>query len=125
LLPLRFPKLWSAVGWLLVGGVVVGSLIPGRALEVIHTSDKVLHAGSYFVLMVWFAGFYRRGAYPLLAASLMALGLIVDLLQGLTATRSFDWRDVGMNCVGVIAGLVLAASLLGGWCQRIEQRLLS
>jgi VanZ family protein len=113
------------LGWLLVAAVIVGSLVPGQALEVMHTSDKLMHAGSYFVLMVWFAGFYRRGVYPLLAAILMALGLGLDVLQGLTPTRSFDWRDVGMNCVGVIAGLVLAASLLGGWCQRIEQRLLS
>jgi hypothetical protein len=125
LLPLRFPKLWSAVGWLLVAGVVVGSLIPGPALEGFDVSDKIQHAAAYFVLMVWFAGFYRRGVYPLLAAVLMALGLALDLLQGLTATRTFDWRDVAMNCAGVMAGLILAALLLGGWCQRIEQRLLS
>jgi hypothetical protein len=125
LLSLRFPKLWSGVGWLLVAGVVVGSLIPGTALEGFEMSDKIQHAGAYFVLMVWFAGFYRRAAYPLLAAALMALGLALDLLQGLTVTRTFDWRDVAMNCAGVIAGLILASLLLGGWCQRIEQRLLS
>jgi VanZ family protein len=125
LLPLRFPKVWSALGWLLVAGVVVGSLVPGQTLRVIHVSDKVMHAGAYFILMIWFAGFYRRGVYPLIAAVLVALGAGLDSLQGLTATRSFDWRDIAMNGVGVIAGLVLAVSLVGGWCQRVEQRLLS
>ena len=125
MLPLRFAKVWSALGWLLVAGVIVGSLIPGRALQAIHTSDKVLHAGAYFVLMIWFAGIYRSGVYPLIAAALVVLGASLDLLQGLTATRSFDLRDIAMNGVGVLAGLLLAVFLLGGWCQRVEQRLLS
>jgi VanZ family protein len=125
LLPLRFPRLWSALGWLLVALVVSGSLIPGPALQVVDVNDKVMHAGAYFVLMVWFAGFYRHAVYPLIATVLLALGLTLDLLQLLTPTRSFDWYDVAMNSAGVMLGLVVATFLLGGWCQRVEQRLLS
>ena len=84
-----------------------------------------MHAGAYFVLMVWFAGFYRHAVYPVIATVLLALGLGLDLLQLLTATRSFDWYDVAMNSGGVILGFVLSTLLLGGWCQRIERRLLS
>ena len=103
LLPLRFPKLWSTIGWLLLAGGIVGSLIPGPALRDIglDLSDKVMHAGAYFTLMVWFAGFYRRELYPLIAAVLLALGMSLDLLQILTETRSFDWYDVAMNAAGV------------------------
>lgn len=125
MLPLRFPKLWSAVGWLLLAGVIVGSLIPGPALQGIDVSDKVMHAGAYFTLMVWFAGLYRRDLYPLIAAVLLALGVGLDALQILTETRSFDWFDVGMNAAGVVFGLVLSLLLIGGWCLRVERRLLS
>jgi VanZ family protein len=125
LLPLRFPRLWSFLGWLLVTAVIVGSLLPGTALQGIHVSDKVMHAGAYFVLMVWFAGFYRHAAYPVIATILIALGLALDVLQLLTASRSFDWYDVAMNSSGVIVGFVLSTLLLGGWCQRVERRLLS
>jgi VanZ family protein len=127
LLPLRFPKLWSLLGWLFVVSVIVGSLIPGPALEAVavDVNDKVMHASAYFVLMVWFAGFYTRTAYPLIAAVLLVLGIGLDLLQGLTETRTFDWYDVAMNSAGVIVGLAASLSLLGGWCQRVEQRLLS
>lgn len=125
MLPLRFPKLWSAVGWLLIAAVIVGSLMPGPALQQIDISDKVMHSGAYFTLMVWFAGFYRRELYPLIAAVLLALGMSLDLLQILTETRSFDWYDVAMNAAGVGFGLVLSLLILGGWCQRVEQRLLS
>jgi VanZ family protein len=126
-LPLRFPKLWTAVAWVLTAGVIVGSLLPNDvvAAAIPVTSDKVLHAGSYFILMVSFAGLYRRGLYPMVAAALLALGVSLDLLQLLTETRSFDWRDIAMNSAGIAAGLVLSWSLLGGWCQRVEQRLLS
>lgn len=127
MLPLRFPKLWTALAWLLTAGVVVGSLLPNDVVEALSmsTSDKVLHAGSYFILMVAFAGFYRPGFYPVVAAVLLALGVTLDLMQLLTETRHFDWRDIAMNSVGVVAGLVLSWVLLGGWCQRVEQRLLS
>lgn len=125
MLPLRFPKLWSAVGWLLLAGVIVGSLIPGPALQGIDVSDKVMHAVAYFTLMVWFAGLYRRDLYPLIAAVLLALGVGLDALQILTETRSFDWFDVGMNAAGVVFGLVLSLLLIGGWCLRVERRLLS
>jgi hypothetical protein len=127
LLPLRFPRLWSVLGWVLVAGVIVGSLLPGPAVELLSMglSDKVMHAAAYFVLMVWFAGFYRRGVYPVIALVLLALGAGLDLLQVLTATRSLDWRDIAMNSAGVIVGLALSLSLVGGWCQRVEERLLS
>ena len=125
MLSLRFAKLWFSLGWLLVAGVIVGSLMPGPAVPEVGVDDKVMHAASYFLLMVWFAGLYRRDRYLTIAAALAGLGIGLDTLQVLTATRSFDWYDVAMNCAGVVAGLALSFSLLGGWCQRVEQRLLS
>jgi VanZ family protein len=124
-LPLRFPKLWTGLAWLLTAAVIIGSLLPGEVVAAIPVRDKVLHAGAYFVLMVAFAGFYRRGLYPAVAAVLLALGMSLELLQGLTATRSGDWRDMAMNGAGVAVGLLLSWWLLGGWCQRVERRLLS
>jgi hypothetical protein len=126
LLPLRFPKFWSALGWLLVITVIAGSLVPGPVInQVVDISDKVQHAAAYFLLMVWFAGFYRRPFYPVIAAVLVSLGISLDALQGLTQTRFFDWHDIAMNCAGVAVGFAVSLFLLGGWCQRVEQRLLS
>ena len=125
MLPLRFPRFWSVLGWVLVAGVIVGSLIPGEVVPSVGISDKVMHSAAYFILMVWFAGFCRRGLYPTIAVVLLALGIGLDALQLLTETRSFDWYDVAMNSAGVAAGFALSLLLLGGWCQRVEERLLS
>jgi len=127
LLPLRFPALWSSIVWLLTLGVIVGSLIPSElaALASFGIRDKILHAAGYLLLMVCFAGVYRRSVYPIIAFGLLALGIGLELLQLMTETRSFDWYDVAMNGSGVVAGFVLSWLLIGGWCQRVEQRLLS
>lgn len=125
MLPLRFPKLWSAFGWLLVAGVVVGSLMPGTAMPEVSINDKVQHAAAYGLLMVWFGGLYRREFYPLIGAMLLALGLVLDVLQSFTDTRFLDWYDVGADLVGIAVGFAICVWFMGGWCQRLEQRLLS
>ncbi|HEY8521187.1 MAG TPA: VanZ family protein [Gammaproteobacteria bacterium] len=125
MLELRYPWVWLVLGWALVAAVCVGSLVPGRVLQGVSISDKLMHAGSYCLLMVWFAGVYRRKVHWLIALTLFLLGLGLDLLQLGTATRSFDLLDVGANAGGVLLGLALSLWLLGGWCQRVERRWLA
>ena len=124
MLPLRYPWLWLALGWLLVLGVCVGSLLPAPVLRTMSLSvgDKLLHAGSYFLLMVWFAGLYPRGRHLWIALILLALGIALDIAQGRTRTRSFDLEDIAANGAGILFGLVLSVSLLAGWCGRLERR---
>jgi hypothetical protein len=45
-LPLRFPWFWSTLGWLLLAGVGIGSLMPGNQLPTAFFQDKLVHAGS-------------------------------------------------------------------------------
>lgn len=123
MLPLRFPWLWMALGWLLVAGVCVGSLLPGSTMPSIRLGDKLLHAGSYFLLMIWFAGLYERRRHVFIAAVLVVLGFALDALQGSVSRRSFDLLDVAANAGGIVAGWIISVTLLEGWCQRIERRL--
>jgi VanZ family protein len=111
------------LGWLLVVGVCAGSLLPGSNMPALHVGDKVLHAGSYFLLMVWFAGLYERRRHVFIALVLVLLGLALDALQGSVSRRSFDLLDVAANAGGIAVGWVVSVSLLEGWCQRIERLL--
>lgn len=121
MVPLRFPWLWRLAGWLMIAGVVVGSLMPGHAIPKMVASDKLMHAGVYFLLMIWFAGLYRRSRHAFIALGLLALGLGLDLLQGLTSTRSFDPADIAANAAGIFAAFLLSYLMLEGWCQRMER----
>ncbi len=122
-LPLRFPWVWMSLGWLLLAGVVLGSLLPGSTVSAVALQDKLLHAGSYFVLMIWFAGLYERRRHIVIALGLLGLGAVLDALQGSVSSRSFEWLDVAANGAGVALGLGLSLWLLGGWCQRVERYL--
>ncbi len=121
MLPLRYPWLWLALGWALVLGVVVGSLVPASMIKAITVNDKIMHAGSYFLLMVWFGGLYRRSRHPWIAVTLVVLGAALDLLQLDTATRDFELMDIAADGLGVALGLVLTMLVLEGWCQRLER----
>lgn len=123
MLPLRFPWVWMSLGWALVAGVILGSLLPGRAFATFAFEDKLVHAGSYCLLMIWFAGLYERRRHVVVALGLLLLGALLDMLQGSLSSRSFEWLDVAANGVGIAVGLGLSLSLLGGWCQRVERLL--
>ena len=122
MLPLRYGKLRLAAGWILAAGVCVGSLMPGQLLTGFSIYDKLLHAAAYFTLMTWFSGVYEARHQVSLALVLMAAGLGLDLLQGLTESRTTSLLDVLANCVGVGIGLALAWIGLAGWCLQVERR---
>jgi VanZ family protein len=123
--PLRYPWVWWTLGWLLVAGVTVGSLVPGSLVSGFSPSDKLLHAGSYLILMVWFSGLYRRERHIVIALLLLVFGFLLDLAQGASSSRVFDMRDVAANAGGILFGLLLARFVFAGWCQRVEQLFLS
>lgn len=121
--PLKFPWVWWALGWLMLAAVVVGSLLPGNLAPILPVRDKVVHALSYLVLMVWFSGLYRRNRHWLIALLLLVLGFALDVAQSASPGRFFDLQDVAANAGGILLGLLLARFVFEGWCQRIEQLL--
>lgn len=83
-------------------------------------ADKWLHGVTFLVLAIWFAGQYRMRSYWRIAAGLMGFGFFVELCQLMISYRTADWIDIGANTAGIIAGLAIALTGLGGWCLRVE-----
>lgn len=123
MLPLRHGRLWLLVGWAGVLAAVVASLWPGGVPLPVTVWDKLQHGLGYFLLTLWFAGLYPRRQYLWIALGCFALGLAIELLQGATATRSMEAADLAANATGIVAALVLAYALLGGWAARVERAL--
>jgi hypothetical protein len=119
---LKFPRLWLALGWALVGLVVVGSLLPGKMLDDVDflLSDKIQHALAYATITIWFAGIYQASSYRWLIPGLLLMGVGLEYLQLQYFHRHFDTRDMLANGAGVISGLVLVRMGLGGWCAGLE-----
>lgn len=125
MLPLRFPWIWWTLGWLLVIGVSISSLLPSDLLPDISTRDKLVHASVYCLLMLWFSGLYRRQRHWIIALLLFGLGFALDAAQQASPSRQFDLADVAANAGGIILGLLLARFVFEGWCRRVEQLLFS
>jgi glycopeptide antibiotics resistance protein len=86
-------------------------------------SDKIGHVLGYFGLMAWFGQLYPRPRHPRLALIFSALGMILEILQGLSGYRSFDYFDMLANLCGVLLGWLFAYSAFGKTLAAIEQRL--
>jgi hypothetical protein len=105
---LRWIPLWLTIAWLLVAAVVVLSLVrlgvePPRA----H-SDKFGHLLAYATLMFWFGQIYSRARTKLLVAIGLALmGVALEIAQGYTDYRSFEYSDMGANATGVAIGWLI------------------
>ena len=120
---LVYKKLWLLIGGALVVLLLYGSLAPAKALPPLGGSDKLWHAGSYFVLMAYFSQIYWRVSERLLiAAALIALGVAIEFIQPYV-NREFDWFDALANGVGVLVAFLLSLSPLSSILQYVDDRL--
>ena len=123
-LPLRFRRTWVVIGWALVALAIYGSLTGNAVVTHSSINDKVMHAGTYATLSLWFAGIYPRSRYAVIAAGLFGMGITMELLQGVMREgRMKDVHDVMANTLGIGIGLAVATWWLGGWAQRLERLL--
>ena len=84
--------------------------VPGPAAQV---SDTVLHMGGYAVLAVLTLRATAGGRWSGVTLRAMALALAIATVHGLTVeveqmfvpTRFAEWRDVGNDVIGALAGL--------------------
>ena len=121
----KFSRLWLTVGWVLVLLVVFFSLSPEppEMFEFEH-SDKFGHLFAYFSLMLWFANIYPgRNQRISLSVAFLAMGVVLELLQGLTGYRTFQYSDMVANGVGIFLGGLLAKTWFGSFLAKLDKLL--
>ena len=100
---LSLTRLWYAVGGIMLLAVAIVSLLP--APPDIGVSDKLSHFLTYVVLSGWFSLLARQRT--VLVGSIIALiayGMLIEWLQGLTGYRYAEWGDVIANSAGCLLG---------------------
>lgn len=117
---LRFTRLWQGLGFVLVGIVLVSSLVPFPS-DANLPDDKLMHLVAYLGLALWFGAIYRVEQFAWVGMSLVSLGLLIEILQSTTSYRSFELADLVADTLGTLAGLVLAATPLGGVLVMVEK----
>lgn len=120
LLPLRYARSWLTAGLLLLVFGLVAALATVPAAVPLVINDKLMHLIGLVMLMVWFGGVFQPRFSPLVALSLIAYGLLVELLQSLTVTRQAEGLDLIADIAGVLLGWFLSAAGLSRWCMKLE-----
>ena len=120
---LRRFKLWSAMGWMLIATVIYLSLTPHPIEIDIAQGDKLGHALAYFAMMMWFAQLYRRRSHAWWGLGFIALGIVLEYLQGWSGYRDFEYLDMVADAAGVTAGWLLGGTTAACWLSRLEQHI--
>lgn len=113
---LRFSGWWTSFGFLLIAIVVYASLAPisPSKLLAFPESDKIMHFLAYAGMMFWFGQIYPKGRASLFISSgFIILGALLEVLQGLSGYRTFEYLDMSANALGVISGFIISRTRLG------------
>jgi hypothetical protein len=119
---LRYRTAWLAAGAAFVALVIYLSLsvttIDAGKIE----NVKGGHFLAYCWLMYWYSQLYRRLPVRIaIAAVLVAMGIGLEYLQGMTTYRTFGYMDMRDNALGVAVGLVLGSGVGGTVLARLER----
>ena len=120
--PLRYRRIWLALGLVGIGIMLVLSLAPMAGGLVYPGQDKVEHVLGYIAMSSWFAALFERRGYWLLALLLLLLGVGVEFAQEwMSIGRMGDWRDVVANTIGIGLALLIASLRRESWLARVEK----
>ncbi len=83
------------------------ALTPSPPRPIAQISDILLHAVAFLVLTFLLAmAHFRRGLlWP--ALLMVAYGAGLELLQGVMGARLAEWKDLGVDVMGISLGLLL------------------
>lgn len=112
-MPLHYRKFWLLLAWICLCAIFILSLIsiPKVATFKVANIDKVEHLISYAVLMFLFSQCYLQTKTRFLyALAFIGMGVLLEVLQGLTPTRQFEYADMIANSSGVAVGWMLSDS---------------
>jgi hypothetical protein len=120
-----YSKLWHAIGILLIATIITLSVMSKPPVTMdFRFGDKVGHFIAYFSLMGWYTQIIRDSKiYWLLAVAFAAMGLGIEVIQGMGTSRYFEWADAGANTLGVIVAALLGLTGFRFWLEHIEKKL--
>lgn len=118
----RWRLAWLTSAYVLVAAVVYFSLARLDVDIQAEGGDKVAHVVAYALLTFWFMQIYvTLRPRMAIAAGLAVLGIMLELLQGYTGYRHFDYVDMIANTIGVALGWIAAPPRVPNLLARLER----
>jgi VanZ family protein len=80
--------------------------MPVQVVSRLPVSDKALHFFAYAVLAFLPVLYERLRTALVVAVCLAVIGVLVEVGQSYTGSRSFEMKDIAANGIGVLFGLM-------------------
>ena len=112
---LKYRSVRLVGGWLLVSLIFYLSLTPHPPEPMSFPyADKLEHGFAYASLSLWFCQIYLSSRQrSVVISALIAMGVVIEFLQGWGGVRYFEYADMLANSTGVVLGYLLARTALG------------
>lgn len=124
---MQLSGLWLGLGWLVIAVIFYLSLSHHSLEPRTHLPiDKVEHFLAYVGLMWWFSQLYTRTRQRIgLALALLGMGILIEILQGMTGYRDMSAGDVVADTFGILLGWWLVGTRLGTVVMKLDQALMT
>lgn len=120
---LHYKNIWLLIGYAMVAFIIFETLTPSPVGVPMNISDKLLHMTGYFVLMAWFAQIYHQHRSRLrLMAAFVAMGIMLEFLQGWGGVRQYEVADMLANASGVVLAWLVSMTPFSKSLQWLEAR---
>lgn len=118
---LKLIGFWYLLGGLMLLGVAILSLVP---LPEVGVGDKFSHVVTYLLLAAWF-GLLAANRLVLCwtVVGLMAFGILLEILQGMTSYRYAEWADILANGGGILIGIWFYLTPLSRMLKLVDRKL--
>ena len=118
---LVFRKTWIALGCAFIGTVIFLSLNKHPVDWGYFFGVKIGHALAYCWLMFWFAQIFKSlQARIAIAVALCIMGVLLEFAQLTTSYRTFGYKDMRDNAIGVVGGLLLGLTWLSTMLESVD-----
>ena len=98
--------------WVMCGAVLVGALAPQMDTpQLFALADKVAHTLAFAALALLGLRAYPRHIL-VVCTLLVALGGMIEIVQGYTSTRSQEWEDFLADILGIVLGALLSRAII-------------
>jgi len=119
-------RIWISLGATIIAAIWLLSLIPHPPHIGFEGEDKVGHVVAYGVMMLWWSQILIHFRDRLIiAAAFVAMGIVIEFVQGWTGWRTFEVADMVADAIGVALGWCIACTPAGSILARFESVSLS
>ena len=118
---LNYKYIWLTIGVFYVLSIIYFCLIPSLGgVSTVANFDKIIHFSSYALCSFWFLQILSKHLTLKIFIGVFLLGTFIELAQGLTVTRYFEFGDILANTLGNLIGLAFSRKVCPQILQRID-----